>query len=265
MNASIRRLRAWLPAVFLFGATAAPAQVQDKLAEAVNRSAHTQMLAERIARTYAMLGQNVIAARTRRQLDTDIATVEADLKALAGLSTSAEQKENLGILMQTWGELKGIVGKPATLAGAKSLTDTGEEMAYLADKQISAFRKGGASLRSDAVTLAGSARTLSQRMAKLYFFRTWGLKTDAIVNDLKAAEEEYRVAMRKLTASPQNDDAIRADLALAESQWVFFSQALTRLGSGEDRMRNMDNVGKASDALLEVLESLARKYEASKG
>lgn len=263
MNLSLHRLWVCLPAFVLLCA-AVPAGAQDRLAEAVNRSAHTQMLAERITRTYAMLGQSVIPARTKRQLDADIVAFEADLKALAVIPMNPEQKENLALLGQTWGELKAVVTKPATLAGAKTLTDTSEELAYIADKNITLLRKGGASLRSDAVVLAGAARTLSQRMAKLYFYRTWGLKTEAIVNDLKAAEEEYRVSMRKLATSPQNDDSIRADLALADSQWVFFSQALTRLGTGEAKMQSMDNVGKTSDALLDVLESLARKYEASK-
>lgn len=254
--------RLLLPAGLCF---AGMADAQDRLVEAISRSAHTQMLAERVSRTYAMLGQNVIPVRTKRQLDADVAAFEADLKALGAIPMSAEQKENLALLAQTWVELKAVVTKPATLAGAKALTDTSEELAYIADKHINLLRKGGGGLRSDSVVLAGAARTLTQRMAKLYFYRTWGLRTEAIVNDLKAAEEEYRVSMRKLATSPQNDDSIRADLALADSQWVFFSQALAKLGTGEARMQFMDNVGKTSDALLEVLDGLAKKYEASKG
>lgn len=77
-------------------------------------------------------------------------------------------------------------------------------------------------------------------------------------------EEEVRGALDKLAIAPQNDDSTLADLALAQSQWVFFSRALARLSSGEAKMQYMNEVAKSSDAVLEVLDGLTVKYAASK-
>jgi len=50
-------------------------------------------------------------------------------------------------------------------------------------------------------------------------------------------------------------------LSLADQQWLFFSGALAKVASGEDRLVQMDNLAKASDNLLQVLEELGLMYE----
>ncbi len=221
------------------------------------------MLVERSTRSYAMLGQGVIPERSRRQLDTDIAAFDADLAVLRAIPMNPQQKLGLARLAEAWVGVRAVLKRPATLDGARALVPASEALGVLAQKCHVLLRPPVVD-RFDAVGLAGDARTLSQRMAKLYFYFTWGLKTEGVVNQLIEVEQEYRSAMDKLVVAPQNDESTLADLSLAGSQWVFFADALSKLGTGEARMRSMTDVGKTSDAMLEVLDGLALKYQFSK-
>jgi len=244
-------------------APGASALAQERPADAVNRSAHIQMLVERITRSYAMLGQGVNPARSRRQLDTDIAAFDADLGALRGMPLSAAQKLALTRLGEQWSGFKAAATQAPSLPDARGLARGSAEMAKLAAAVTSSLRSVVLD-RFDAIGLAGSARTLSQRMAKLYFYATWGLTAPEGNANFTVLGQEFRSAMDKLAVAPQNDSSTLADLALADSQWMFFSRALATLGTGEAKMQYMADVAKSSDAMLEVLDGLTLKYAASK-
>jgi len=240
-----------------------PAIAQDRVAEAVNRSAHAQMLIERSTRSYAMLGQGVTPARTQRQLESDVAAFEADIAALRAAPLSPEQKQGLAQVAKSWATYRAAVMRPATLAGARDVMATSNELGLLTAKLNTLLRPPVID-RFDSVGLAGEARTYSQRLAKLYFYLSWGIGGDDAARQLKTVQNDYLVAMDKLKLAPQSDESTMADLALAGSQWVFFSSALAKLASGEGKMRAMGDVGKTSDAMLDILNGLAFKYETSK-
>ncbi|MDB5803710.1 MAG: hypothetical protein JWN73_1032 [Betaproteobacteria bacterium] len=257
----LRRCGAWacVGLMLLTGSASA----QEGAADAVNRSSHLQMLAERIARSYAMLGQSVSAPRTQRQLAADHGAFEGDLAALRAMPLNPAQKQNLARVGEAWAGFKVVAGRPAAPADAPAMARSSAALGAATADCTAALRSKVVD-RFDAIGLAGATRTLSQRMAKLYFYATWNLPAPEGAVNFKALEQEFRSSLDKLSIAPQNDDSTQADLALAQSQWVFFSSALDKLPSGEAKQQHMADVGKASDAMLEVLEGLAQKYAASK-
>jgi len=258
----LRRCGVWL---FFLGMLAAGPAVfaQERGAEAVNRSSAMQMLAERITRSYVMLGQGVNTPRAQRQLEADLRAFDGHLAALRALPLAPGQKQALARVGEAWGGFKSAAAQPPSQAGAQALARGSVELGAASAATTAALRSTVVD-RFDAIGLAGSARTLSQRMAKLYFYATWGLRAPEGPANFAAMESEVRDALDKLAIAPQNDDSTLADLALAQSQWVFFSRALARLSSGEAKMQYMNEVAKSSDAVLEVLDGLTVKYAASK-
>jgi hypothetical protein len=220
------------------------------------------MLGERLTRSYFMLGQGVNVARVRRQFDADLAAFEADMATLRGLPLNPPQQQNLAKVGQSWARYKAAAAREPGLVNARGLALASADLGRAAAADTAGLKSLVVD-RFDAVGLAGSVRTLSQRMAKLYYYATWGVKAPEGADDLAALAREYRSSMDSLGVAPQNDESTLADLALAQSQWVFFSAALTRLGTGDARRQSMADVGKTSDALLEVLDGLSRKYAMS--
>ena len=257
-------------ALFLFSG-AADAEQKAKpapkivAASALNTAAREPMLAERITKSFALIGQKVLESRSRRQLDDSIKEFEAGLQTLQAAAPTPEIRENYQLLEQLFDEFKGIKAKPVNLENAKALAEQNEELVWIATKGAQLMQQHTKSPRNDLIGTAGELRTLTQRIAKLYLFRSWGIRSEVIANDLKKAEADYRTAIDRLLKAPQNTEQIKSELALAETQWLFLKQAIERLNANHTSITELEHVSKACDNILEVMERVTKLYEAVKG
>ena len=241
-----------------------PAAAKFDAAAALNMAARQPMLAERITKSFALIGQKVLEFRSRRQLDDSIKEFETGLKELQASAPTPEIRENYQLLEQLFDEFKGINAMPANLENAKALAEQNEELVWIATKGAQLVQQHTKSARSELIGTAGELRTLTQRLAKLYLFRSWGIRSDVIANDLKKAEADYRVAIDRLLKAPQNTDQIKSELALAETQWLFLKQAIERLNANKSSITELEHVSKTCDNILEVMERVTRLYEGVK-
>jgi hypothetical protein len=101
---------------------------------------------------------------------------------------------------------------------------------------------------------------LSQRCAKFYLALSWdGGVPDAKV-ELDKARGEFVAAQRVLIDAPEATAAIRAELDLAQNQWVFFENALQQgAASGLGARRGAD-VFRASENVLQVMDRVTGMY-----
>ena len=274
MNSALSRVigrHRWiLVATALTLSVAASAQQKPKpatkfdAAAALNTAARQPMLAERVTKSFALIGQKVLESRSRRQLDDSIKEFDTALRVLQSAAPTPEIRENYQLLEQLFDEFKGIKAKPANLENAKALAEQNEELVWIATKGAQLIQQHSKSARSDLIGTAGEMRTLTQRIAKLYLFRSWGIRSDVIANDLKKAETDYRTAIDRLLKAPQNTDQIKSELALAETQWLFLKQAIERLNANKTSITELEHVSKACDNILEVMERVTKLYEGVK-
>ena len=231
---------------------------------ALNKAARQPMLAERITKSFTQIGQKVLETRSRRQLDDAAKEFEVALKELQVAAPTPEIKENYQLLEQLFAEFKSIIAKPVSLASAKELAEQNEELVWISTKGAMLMAAHSKSTRSELITTAGELRTLTQRIAKLYLFRSGGIRSDVIANDLKKAETDYRAAMAKLQGATHNTEQIKSELALAETQYIFLKQAIDRLNANKTSTVELEHVAKACDNILEVMERVTKLYEGVK-
>lgn len=262
---ALRMLAATVVVLFASGAhaqqKAKPAPKFDA-ATAINTAARQPMLAERITKSFSLVGQKVLESRSRRQLDESVREFEKGLKTLQTTAPTPEIRENYQLLEQLFDEYKGITAKPVNLENAKLLAEQNEEVVWIATKGAQLMQQHTKSVRGDLIGTAGELRTLTQRIAKLYLFRSWGIRSNVIANDLKKAEEDYRTDMNFLLKAAQNSEQIKSELALAETQWLFLKQAIERLNANKTSITELEHVSKACDNILEVMERVTKLYEA---
>lgn len=244
--------------------TVQPPKSKFNASSALNKAARQPMLAERITKSFSMIGQKVLEARARRQLEDSLKEFDAALKELLATAPTAEIRDNYELLDQLFSDYKGIEAKPATLATAKELAEQNEELVWISQKGAIMIQAYAKSPRSDLIATAGDLRTLSQRIAKLYLFRSGGIRSDVVANDLKKAEAEYRNDMDRLLRAAQNSDQLKSELALAETQWLFLKQGIDRLNANKSSPVELEFVVKACDNILEVMERVTKLYEAMK-
>jgi hypothetical protein len=241
--------------------TAAPKNAKVDTAELLNKAIRQPMLAERITKAFSLVGQQVLESRARRQLEDSTREFSVALKDLQARAPNAEIKDNYQLLEQLLDEVREIKAQPVNVATAEELAIKNEELVWISQKGAMLLQSYAKSTRSDLIVAAGDVRTLTQRIAKLYLFRSWGVKTDVVAADLKKAETDYRTAITRLIAAPQNTPEIKSELALAETQWLFLKQAIERLNQNKTSKTELEHVTKACDNILEVMERVTKLYE----
>ena len=262
---ALRMLVATVVVLFASGANAQqkakPAPKFDAAA-AINTAARQPMLAERITKSFSLVGQKMLESRSRRQLDESVREFEKGLQTLQATAPTPEIRENYQLLEQLFDEYKSIAAKAVNLENAKLLAEQNEELVWIATKGAQLIRQHTKSARGDLIGTAGEVRTLTQRIAKLYLFRSWGIRSNVLADDLKKAEADYRTDMNFLLKAAQNSEQIKSELALAETQWLFLKQAIERLNANKTSITELEHVSKACDNILEVMERVTKLYEA---
>jgi hypothetical protein len=241
--------------------TAKTASPKYDASKVLNKALRQPMLAERSTKAFLMISLKALVFRSRNQLDDSLAEFDKVLKELIVVAPTAEIRDNYQLLDQLFDEYKTIKLKPVNAQSATELAEQNEELVWIAQKGAALLQAHTNSTRNDLIATAGSARVLSQRIAKLYLFRAAGIRSNVIADDLKTAESEYRNAINRLLRATQNTEAIRSELSLAESQWIFLKQAIERLNANRTSTVDLEHVSKACDNILEVMDRVTRLYE----
>jgi hypothetical protein len=243
---------ALLAAALLSVATAAYAQ---------DAALRLEMLAERIAKLNAQLGQGVLTERSRRALPEAVRDFDAGLKAARGAAHGAEARDNYVLLALLWPDYRAVASRPPTRDNAKKLAERLEEIAWVAAKGARLVhepgRHGTGRLALDAVRAA----TLSQRLARLYLMRRWGVRQESSAREGPAVAMELQRTLEQLRAAPQNTPEIDTELQAAEGQLGFLLQAGLELEGKRANARTLEFIAKSADHLLDSMERVARLYE----
>ena len=226
----------------------------------LNLALRQPMLAERATKSFLMLTRIVLTFRSRSQLDESLTEFAVNLAKLSAGAPTNEIRENYALLEQLFDEFKDIKSKPVNNESAALLAEQNEELVWIAQKGANLWLAATKTDRNELIATAGEVRILTQRLAKLYLFRTSGIRNKVVSNDLKKAEADYRVAMQRLLNASQNTEQIKQELALAETQWLFLRGAIERLNADQTSILQLEHVSKTCDNILSVMEKVAGLY-----
>ena len=128
-------------------------------------------------------------------MDQSIEEFETGSTTLQSVAPIPHIGDNFQLLEQLFDEFQVIGARPVNLANAKVLAAQNEELIWIATQAAQLIQQQIKSARSDLISIAGEMRTLTQRTAKRYLFRSTGIRSDVIANDLKKAEADFRIAI----------------------------------------------------------------------
>ncbi len=249
------------PAALLSNAMAAtPKDGGLSMLEAINQAGRQRMLSQRMAKCYAqqLLGvkvdqaQQLLAASAVR-FDEQL----ANLRRFTAAKDRAEAAATYDKLATLWASYRAAVTAAPTAAGLASVAKLNEQVLATAHEGTLQLEKLQATPIGTLVNLSGRQRMLSQRMAKFYFFGRAGLNAPETVAALKKSRADFVAAFAQLKAAPQNSTEVRNWLALADTQWQFFDEAISQTG---DSREHDQNVATTSENILDAMDKLTALY-----
>jgi hypothetical protein len=244
-------------------AAAAPAawpQVTD-LNDAINKAGRQRMLSQRMGKAYLAMAQEVEPGSAQQILDRSVALFDRQLVELKAFAPAGELRETYVRLEAGWSDFKGLLlgATPSKDLGRKVLAADAAILA-LAHQGTVQYEKLSGRPVGRLVNIAGRQRMLSQRMAKFYLAATLQLDATESLAEIGKARAEFLAAQETLRAAPEATPRIKEELALADSQWIFFDRGLRQPDGGRQAARQRSDVFVASEKLLLVMDRVTSLY-----
>lgn len=226
------------------------------LSTAINRAGLLRALSQRITKAYAQLVLGVLPEQAQGVMVAAQRIVKSSLAELSRAGLPVEASALLGLCTTEADHLAVLVAGVPAVARLGEVNKTADQLLANADKLTALLESRGKS-GAKIINIAGRQRMLSQRIAKSYMLIEAGLNPADLRKQLDAARSEFVMAMDALEAAPVSTTAIKQNLTLARTQWIFYQNAL----DGSDKTNARRNVATTSERILEVMDTLTGLYD----
>lgn len=231
------------------------------IGDAINKAGRQRMLSQRMAKAYCQIGLDILTDRSRKILETSRQRFSEQLAELKAYAPTSDVKESYAELDQLWRRYQTLLSGKPNLDNARQIATINEDVLRVAHLATTQLELHAASNVGRLINVAGRQRMLSQRMAKFYMFRQWGITSPSMDQEAQLARREFVSALDALVKAQENDTPIKNELELARMQWLFFDEALKQQDvGGKDMMTYATNVATTSERLLEVMDRVTGHY-----
>lgn len=231
------------------------------LNDAINKAGRQRMLSQRMAKAWLAIGQGVDVKRAEKVMFDSMAWFDRQFIELKAYAPTSDIEETYKAMEPLWSEYKSaLVGAPPDRSAAPLLMSLDNKILKLAHQGTVQLEQYSGKAVGKLVNVAGRQRMLSQRTAKFYLSQCWGAAVPEQIKELNTARQEFSQALSTLMAAPQATSAIKQELELAQQQWIFFDNALSRVGERSGSNQHASEVFTSSENILQVMDKVTSLY-----
>jgi len=250
-------LRAGALALVIPYAHSADAQIA--LSTAINRAGRLRALSQRSAKAYTQELLGVLPEHARELAQVAQRLISSNLEELIKAKPPGDVMRLLQRAAEVAAELRVLMERGRTKEGALAVARQADLLLDAAEHATGAYEALGKASSAKVINVAGRQRMLSQRMTKNHFLIAAGFPAKAHRDAIDSDRTAFTQALALLNGSALSTAGIRNELALAQTQWLFFEAALSKPGDPE----SLRNVATTSERLLETMNNLTELYDAA--
>jgi Type IV pili methyl-accepting chemotaxis transducer N-term len=225
-------------------------------ARLIDVAGRQRMLTQRIVKTYCQLGLGVLPEASAQQRDEALRQFDLQLALLKTQAPDARSRRALERVQSLWGPFRRAADAPASADGARALAALSEPLLDATHQVVLALQDSAGGARAMLVNLAGRQRMLSQRLAKLYMLRVWGLQPSDQAQQTQAAAQEFAATLATLRSAAENTTTLTIELEEVEKQWAWFTLALQQDAETTYALVVAD----ASESILQSMDLVTALY-----
>ena len=228
-----------------------------QLGDAIDKAGAQRMLSQRMGKAWLGQLRPELAERARAVLQSSEARFERQLGELLNYAPTPEIAGSYRAMQHRFGDYRALLQSAPSPERVDDLIKVSGEMLSLAQVATGQLQERSTAATARLVNLSGRQRMLSQRLALFFLADQQGARPDLVQRESTRARTDFVAAMRVLSEAPETTSAIRANLELAQSQWVFLESALSGQSQGPHAA---SNVFLASENLLAVMETVTGQF-----
>lgn len=227
------------------------------LSEAINKAGRQRMLTQRMLKAYVLIGMQVQLEKARQERAAAVDLFDRQLRELKAYAPTPAVRESLDVVERRWIPFRRQILQPPDPQTAERLLEPNDALLRAAHRVVLQLEDLAGTPTGRLVNVAGRQRMLSQRLAKFYMYRAWGIDNAVIRSETSRARNEFQGALDELLAAPENTPPIRRALEQAREQWGLFRHALDRRGTDFVPLI----VAVTSENLLKTMDRITAMYQ----
>lgn len=226
-------------------------------AEAINESGRQRMLSQRTAKAWLMLGMDVNTEKATKELDASVAQFEKNFLDLQEFASTVQIQAALEEVSKVWQQYRLLIMSQPHKDRAAAVLEQSDKLLKTSEKLVQEIEAYTSIKAAKLVNISGRQRMLSQRIAKLYMAKSWGIQSSSLDKDMRQAMSEFEAAMETLQKSPLNTVQINTQLRRVEGQWRF-SKAGFQMDKSGHHVPTVISV--TTESILKKMDTLTGEY-----
>ncbi|WP_245901433.1 type IV pili methyl-accepting chemotaxis transducer N-terminal domain-containing protein [Simplicispira suum] len=214
------------------------------------------MLSQRITKTYLQVGQSIATAQAALILHASIKQFESHLGTLQAFQPTPAVRSAMAHLATQWRYFKAQLVAPPSEQGANMLYDANEALQQAAHRSTVAYENVSTAPLDHLIGIAGRQRMLTQRMAKFYFYRTWGLYDAPSNMELYLSRAHFTAVLPAIENSPFVSERVKAHVAQVRRVWEPYQQVLFASQNPAQMRNEAERVAELSEVVLVTTDEL---------